>query len=99
MSKKNFADGLEALVSEFPQRPKKGRPTTTSRIVTNSSQEGTLDGEIRATFIVKIGTLNKLKAIAYWERQKIKTIFMEAMEQAVERYEKKNGAVKPIPKK
>lgn len=99
MSKKNFTGGLDSLLGEQPQRPKRGRPATSTREITKSSQEGTKEGETRATFIVKEELLEKLKAIAYWDRMKIKDVIASALEDAVAKYEKKNGEIKPIPKK
>lgn len=99
MSKKNFTGGLDSLLGEQPQRPKRGRPATSTREITKSSQEGTKEGETRATFIVKEELLEKLKAVAYWDRIKIKDVIASALEEAVNKYEKKNGEIKPIPKK
>ena len=99
MSKKNFTGGLDSLLGERPQRPKRGRPATSTREITKSSQEGTKEGETRATFIVKEELLEKLKAIAYWDRKLIKEVVTSALEEAVNKYEKKNGEIKPIPKK
>ncbi len=99
MSKKNFTGGLDSLLGEQPQRPKRGRPATSTREITKSSQEGTKEGETRATFIVKEELLEKLKAIAYWDRKLIKEVVTSALEDAVAKYEKKNGEIKPIPKK
>jgi len=99
MSKKSFTGGLDSLPGDQPQRPKRGRPVTQTKEITKSSQEGTKEGETRATFIVKEGLLEKLKAIAYWERILIKEVVASALEEAIARYEKKNGDIKPIPKK
>ena len=95
----NHKGGLDSLLGEQPQRPKRGRPATSTREITKSSQEGTKEGETRATFIVKEELLEKLKAIAYWDRMKIKDVIASALEEAVNKYEKKNGEIKPIPKK
>lgn len=98
MSKKDFTGGLNSLLGEN-DKPKRGRPKTSTREITKSSQEGTKEKETRATFIVNEDLLEKLKAIAYWDRKLIKEVVAEALEGAVSKYEKKNGAVKPIPKK
>jgi len=98
MSKKNFTGGLNSLLGEN-EKPKRGRPKTSTRVVTKSSQEGTKEKETRATFIVNEGLLDKLKSIAYWDRKLIKQVVDTALQEAVTKYEKKNGAVKPIPKK
>lgn len=99
MSKKNFTGGLNSLLGDQPEKPKRGRPKTSTRVVTKSSQEGTKDKETRATFIVNEELLDKLKAIAYWDRVLIKDVVNTALQETVAKYEKKNGDIKPIPKK
>jgi hypothetical protein len=37
--------------------------------------------------------------IAYWDRKLIKEVINSALQEAVDRYEKKNGDINPIPKK
>ena len=99
MSKKNFTGGLNSLLGDSPEKPKKGRPVTQTKEITKSSQEGTKENETRATFIVNEELLEKLKAVAYWERRMIKEVIASALEETVDKYEKKNGPVKLIPKK
>jgi hypothetical protein len=99
MSKKSFTGGLNSLLGDQIEKPKKGRPRTTNRVITKSSQEGTKEKETRATFIVNEELLDKLKAIAYWDRLLIKDVVDKALQDAVSKYEKKNGDVKPIPTK
>jgi hypothetical protein len=43
MSKKNFIGGLNSLLGEQPETPKRGRPVTQTKEITKSSQEGTKD--------------------------------------------------------
>jgi hypothetical protein len=99
MTKKDFTGGLNSLLGDKPARSKAGRPKTQFKEVNKSSQQGTLQNETRATFIVNEELLEKLKRIAYWERSLIKEIVGKALEDAVASYEKKNGEIKPIPKK
>jgi len=107
MSKKTFTGGLNSLLGEDKElkhkpdllKPKRGRPKTQTKVITKSSQEGTKENETRATFIVKEDLLEKLKAIAYWDRSLIKDIVGRALEDSVKKYEKKNGPVKPAPKR
>ena len=102
MSKKNFTGGLNSLLGdqpEKPQRAKRGRPQTVFKEITKSSQEGTKENETRATFIINEELLDKLKAIAYWDRLLIKEVVDTALQESVAKYEKKNGEIKPIPKK
>lgn len=99
MSKKDFTGGLNSLLGDQPEKPKRGRPVTQTKEITKSSQEGTKDNETRATFIVNEDLLEKLKAIAYWDRVLIKDVVNTALQETVAKYEKKNGDIKPIPKK
>lgn len=99
MSKKDFTGGLNSLLGEQPEKPKRGRPVTQTKEITKSSQEGTKEKETRATFIVNEDLQEKLKAIAYWDRVLIKDVVNTALQEIVAKYEKKNGDIKPIPKK
>jgi len=99
MSKKNFTGGLNSLLGDQPQKPKRGRPVTQTKEITKSSQEGTKENETRATFIINEELLDKLKAIAYWDRLLIKDVVNTALQDVVAKYEKNNGDIKPIPKK
>jgi len=98
MSKKNFTGGLNSLLGDN-DKPKRGRPKTSTREITKSSQEGTKENETRATFIINEELLEKLKAIAYWDRVLIKDVVNTALQEAVAKYEEKNGVIKPIPNK
>lgn len=99
MSKKNFTGGLSSLLGDQPEKPKRGRPVTQTKEITKSSQEGTKENETRATFIINKELLDKLKVIAYWDRVLIKDVVNTALQETVAKYEKKNGDIKPIPKK
>lgn len=99
MSKKDFTGGLNSLLGDQPEKPKRGRPVTQTKEITKSSQEGTKEKETRATFIVNEELLDKLKAIAYWDRVLIKDVVNTALQEIVAKYEKKNGDIKLIPKK
>ena len=99
MSKKNFTGGLNSLLGDQPEKPKRGRPVTQTKEITKSSQEGTKENETRATFIINEELLDKLKAIAYWDRVLIKDVVNTALQETIAKYEKKNGEIKPIPKK
>ena len=88
MSKKNFTGGLNSLLGDQPEKPKIGRPVTQTKEITKSSQEGTKENETRATFIVNEELLEKLKAVAYWERRMIKEVIASALEETVAKYER-----------
>jgi hypothetical protein len=61
----------------------------------SSVQKGLKTGETRATFIVKEDSLEKIKAIAYWDRQNIKDVVQTAIEEYITQYESKNGKIRP----
>lgn len=97
MSKKDFKGGFKDLLGD--NKPKVGRPKDLSkRKPEKSSQEGTKNNETRATFIVNEDLLEKVKALAYWEREQIKQTIDKALQGYVDKYEKKSGDIKPIPK-
>ena len=99
MSKKDFTGGLNSLLGDQTDKPKRGRPVTQTKQITKSSQEGTKENETRATFIINEELLEKLKAIAYWDRVLIKDVINTSLTETVAKYEKKNGAIKTVPKK
>ena len=91
MSKKKFSQGLNSLLGETPAKAKVGRPVTQTKEITKSSQEGTKENETRATFIVNEELLEKLKAIAYWDRVLVKDVLNTALQEYV-------GKKKPKPR-
>jgi hypothetical protein len=91
MAKKSFSEGLNSLLeSTIPEdeienssisfKPKRGRPRTSFKTITKASQEGTREGEERATFIVRIPLIEKVKAVAFWDRMQIKDVVNNALE-------------------
>lgn len=100
--KKNMpvAGGINSLIGDTSEEPaKRGRPKTSTREVTKTSQEGTKESETRATFIVSEDLLDKCKAIAYWDRVLIKDVIGIALQDYVDKYRRENGEIKPVPKK
>lgn len=85
MSKKNFTGGLNSLLGDQPEKPKRGRPVTQTKEITKSSQEGTKENETRATFIINEELLDKLKAIAYWDRVLVKDVLNTAIQEYVDK--------------
>lgn len=89
---KSFSGGLNSLFQQTKEKPqaeyseekkakvKRGRPTTSTREITKSSQEGTREGETRATFICREDILETFKAIAHKERKELKKCMQEALE-------------------
>jgi len=45
----------------------------------NSLEKGLQDGWTRATFILRKDYLSKLKAVSYWDREKMKDVIDEAL--------------------
>lgn len=82
-----------------PARRKPGRPKTSTKVVVDTTEDGTREGEKRATFIVRKDLLEKVKALAYWERVAIKDVLEAALEKHINAHERKHGAIKPKSKK
>ena len=97
--KKSFAGGLSSILGDQPQQPRRGRPRTNFREITKSSQEGVRLNETRATFIIREDLLDKIKAIAYWDRLTIKQFMDSALSGSIESWEDANGSIKPITKR
>jgi len=74
-------------------KSKRGRPVTQTKELTKSSQEGTKAHEIRATFIINQELLDKIKAIAHWDKKLIKEVVDTALQESVSKYEKKHGEI------
>jgi len=103
MSKKGFSGGLSSLLGESPKvkrtekevsgtentKRRVGRPKTQLKVITKTSEEGTKEGEIRATFILKKSQLEKLKALALFEHDLIKDFLERSLDEIIEKYEKK----------
>ncbi len=81
MKKKNFKTSFDSLLE--------GNTIKTKEV--NNAQE------TRATFIVKVSHIDKLKAISYWERKMIKNILDDALTKYIDLYEKDNGPIQ-LPK-
>jgi hypothetical protein len=76
---------------------KQGRPRTQFKQIESESERGTLDGETRATFIIRKDQVDKIKKIAYWERLKMKDVLIQAIDNLIQGYELKNGNIQEIP--
>lgn len=95
MAKRSFTEGLDSLIPAGGG--KVGRPLKHVHEITKSTKEGLPESEIRATFILREDTLAKLKAIAHWDRKKIRKVHTEAIEAYISAWEKKHGPVQPKP--
>ena len=88
MAKKNFKGGLDSLLQS----------TTSNNISTSIptvKNDTTKPNELRATFIVREDYLEKIKAVAYWDRLLVKDVINTAIGQYIEKY----GNIKPVPQK
>lgn len=86
----------ETPTSPF-ESPLSNAPENAETDAISSIKKGLSASEIRATFIVTENILEKIKAIAYWERLNIKEVVQDALQNYIDAYEKKNGMVKNIP--
>jgi hypothetical protein len=82
--RKRFDTEIEGE-EDSPTLVKRGRPVTQFKEITKSSQEGTKENETRATFIINEETLDKLKAIAYWDRVLIKDVVNIALQEYLDK--------------
>jgi len=88
----------EELTAEYIKKKRgPGRPVTQLKKIKNSSQLGTLEGETRATFIVREDQLEEMKRLAYWERIKVKDIVIQGIDKVLNEYKRENGPIKEIP--
>lgn len=90
---KNFSKGFDSLLGGSAE------PKTATSKKAKATPKPEQQTETRATFIIKEDSLDKLKAIAYWERLKIKDVLNDFLEQGIAKYEKKNGEIKDLPSK
>lgn len=81
MSKKNFKTAFDTLLGEEETKSHKNNKVK----------------EVRSTFIVNKDHLEKLKAIAFWEKKMIKSILSEILSDYFERYETTKGQIQ-LPK-
>jgi hypothetical protein len=75
---------------------KVGRHVKTNKTPTGGAVKGMKTGEIRRTYLVNLDLANKIDGIAYWDRKSVKEVMSKAMQDFVDRWEKKNGEVKPV---
>ncbi|WP_052600038.1 hypothetical protein [Aureispira sp. CCB-QB1] len=98
MAKKNFSSGFDKLLGNTPEQKNKEEKNINEKEAPKKSKtkesiiehQEEVDPEVRATYIIKQSTVNKLKDIAYWERAMLKEIIQEALEEYVEAWEKEN---------
>ena len=89
MAKKSFSGGLNSLLGDTKQAEQtaeQSEPKAPKKEITKTSQIGTKEKETRATFIVNEDLLEKMKALAYWDRVLIKDIVNQALEEHITRH-------------
>ena len=52
---------------------------TAEKVISRISQQGLKDGWTRGTFILRKDHLEKIKAVAYWERKQVKEVMDEVL--------------------
>jgi hypothetical protein len=87
-------DSIQSIQQQVPTGKTSQRSKTKRPGDRNAARAGLKDGWIRATFIVREENVNKLKALAYWDRRGIKDIVDEAL---TEYLKEKN--IKPLNEK
>jgi hypothetical protein len=103
MAKKDLG-GLEALIGGKVEKMAKAAPVDNGNGNGKRGRPRKYDepnslpaDEERASIIVKKGTWDKFKALAYWDRLKQKTLLDTILTDYLGRREKKSGTIKPIP--
>ena len=79
MQKKRFNTSFDSILLEESQ--KKDQDIHTHK-------------NVRTTVIARADYIDKVKAIAYWERKKIKDILNESLKDYILKYEKEKGSIK-----
>lgn len=88
MAKKNFG-GLDSLLKKTTVSKETAKEVVitdknTKPEETNTSKLGTKIGETRATFIVNESQLEIIKALALWDRDNIKEIIFNALQNYID---------------
>ena len=90
MSKKDFKQGMDALLGESNKVEEKPE-------VVKEISEVKKEKDVLTTLLVKPTALNKMRFIAYWERKKIKQVVMESFNEYIAKYESTHGVIKTPP--
>lgn len=110
MGKKNFNHGLNSLLGSPREPISEPEPIAIERnantqVVTKNPEQrtkgstvkaGLKEGETRATLILNESVIDKLKAIAYWDRITLKTVVDDALQAFIDNYEKNNGKIQNV---
>lgn len=80
-------DQTEETTQETPQKKKTGRPRSNDIVRNNSVQAGLTEEYTRATFIMKVETLDALKDYAFTKRISIKEAITDIIDGFIKDYE------------
>lgn len=80
-------DQTEETTQETPQKKKTGRPRSNDIVRDNSVQAGLTEEYTRATFIMKVETLDALKDYAFTKRISIKEAITDIIDGFIKDYE------------
>lgn len=94
MSKKDFKGGLQSLIGESNSIT---TDNTNVNLPNPPNESVNPKAEERATFIIPVDLHDQLKAIAYWERLRIKDVVTSALSEYIEKYIDNNGVIQPLP--
>jgi len=72
MTKKNFRKGIDIFFGDGAENNSENNPTV--------SGDEQLKGEKKATFIIEVDQLEKMKALAFWERTTLKSILKQSLD-------------------
>ena len=94
MAKKNFSGGLGSLLQKTTEKAEQEKVQNS-----NQAEEATNFTERRTTLIIREDYLDKINAIAYWDRTLIKDQVNAAFAAYIKQYEMENGEIKVAPPK
>lgn len=87
---------LDSLLTTSPQEEKRsvGRPKKSDIIRDNAAQNGLTEEYTRATFILSVRNLERLRDYAYTERYKMKEAIDKVIDSFMNEYEKEHELIK-----
>lgn len=85
MNKKRFTGGFNTILGESSKK---------ENFINRDSEE---KEKSRTSIVLEKQVLDKIKAIAYWDRISIKKVISEMLIKEIKKYEKEKGELKPIP--
>jgi hypothetical protein len=79
MAKKSFKSGLNALLGDTDTLVEDLEDSISEQKKHIAEEETNVPLETKATFVISIDQLEKLRAIAFWDRASIKEILSDAL--------------------